>query len=62
MAAELRVENKLENLVYARSRLVHAGASKGVDVIDVPYLNLEDMEGMKKEASFFIPSISSKFK
>ena len=50
MAAELRVENKLENLVYARSRLVHAGASKGVDVIDVPYLNLEDMEGMKKEA------------
>ena len=52
MAAELRVENKLENLVYARSRLVHAGASKGVDVIDVPYLNLEDMEGMKKEAQF----------
>jgi len=52
MAAELRVENKLENLVYARSRLVHAGASKGVDVIDVPYLNLEDMEGMKKEAHF----------
>ncbi|MDC2993262.1 CoA ester lyase [Candidatus Pelagibacter sp.] len=52
MAAELRVENKLENLVYARSRLVHAGASKGVDVIDVPYLNLDDMEGMKKEAQF----------
>ena len=52
MAAELRVENKLENLVYARSKLVHAGASKGVDVIDVPYLNLEDMEGMKKEAQF----------
>ena len=52
MAAELRVENKLENLVYARSRLVHAGASKGVDVIDVPYLNLEDMEGMKQEAQF----------
>ena len=52
MAAELRVENKVENLVYARSRLVHAGASKGVDVIDVPYLNLEDMEGMKKEAQF----------
>ena len=52
MAAELRVENKLENLVYARSRLVHAGASKGVDVIDVPYLNLENMEGMKKEAQF----------
>ena len=50
MAAELRVKNKFENLVYARSRLVHAGASVGVDVIDVPYLDLENMEGMKREA------------
>tara|TARA_B100001173_G_scaffold305290_1_gene310486 strand:+ start:130 stop:990 length:861 start_codon:yes stop_codon:yes gene_type:complete len=50
MAAELRVPNKFENLIYARSKLVHAGASVGVDVIDVPYLDLEDMNGMKKEA------------
>ena len=50
MAAELRVENKPENLVYARSKLVHAGASVGVDVVDVPYLDLDDMDGMKKEA------------
>jgi len=50
MAAELRVPNSFENLVYARSKLVHAGASVGVDVIDVPYLDLEDMNGMKKEA------------
>ena len=50
MAAELRVPNSYENLVYARSKLVHAGASVGVDVIDVPYLDLEDMNGMKKEA------------
>ena len=50
MAAELRVDNKWENLVYARSKLVHAGASAGLDVIDVPYLDLENMEGMKKEA------------
>tara|TARA_Y100000992_G_scaffold283368_1_gene232617 strand:- start:1879 stop:2739 length:861 start_codon:yes stop_codon:yes gene_type:complete len=50
MAAELRVENSWENLVYARSKLVHAGASVGVDVIDVPYLDLENMDGMKKEA------------
>ena len=50
MAAELRVPNKYENLVYARSKLVHAGASVGIDVIDVPYLDLEDMDGMKKEA------------
>ncbi len=52
MAAELRVENKPENLVYARSKLVHAGASVGVDVIDVPYLDLENMGGLKKEAEF----------
>ena len=50
MAAELRVPNNYENLIYARSKLVHAGASVGVDVIDVPYLDLEEMDGMKKEA------------
>ena len=50
MAAELRVDNKWENLLYARSKLVHAGASAGLDVIDVPYLDLENMDGMKKEA------------
>ena len=50
MAAELRVPNEYKNLIYARSKLVHAGASVGVDVIDVPYLDLEDMNGMKKEA------------
>ena len=50
MAAELRVPNNYQNLLYARSKLVHAGASVGIDVIDVPYFDLEDMEGMKKEA------------
>ena len=50
MAAELRVPNNYQNLIYARSKLVHAGASAGVDVIDVPYLDLEDMDGMRKEA------------
>ena len=50
MAAELRAPNSYENLIYARSKLVHAGASVGIDVIDVPYLDLEDMDGMKKEA------------
>ena len=50
MAAELRVPNEYKSLIYARSKLVHAGASVGIDVIDVPYLDLEDMDGMKKEA------------
>ncbi len=51
MAAELRVEPKWEALLYARSRLVHAAASAQVDLIDVPYLDLEDMAGLEREAA-----------
>ncbi|EDP61045.1 Citryl-CoA lyase [alpha proteobacterium BAL199] len=39
-----------EALLYARSRVVHAAAGAGVDVIDVPFLDLNDMDGMKREA------------
>ncbi|MCH2669619.1 MAG: CoA ester lyase [Gammaproteobacteria bacterium] len=46
MAAELRCESTWESLLYARSRVVHAAASAGLDVIDVPYLDLEDEAGM----------------
>jgi (S)-citramalyl-CoA lyase len=50
MAAELRCQNAWEPLLYARSRVVHAAASAGLDVIDVPYLDLEDPAGMVAEA------------
>ena len=50
MAAELRCKNEWGPLLYARSRVVHAASSNGLDVIDVPYLDLEDMEGMKNLA------------
>lgn len=50
MAAELRCRNAYEPLLYARSRIVHAAAGAGLDVIDVPYLYLEDPAGMKREA------------
>ncbi|MCP5155759.1 MAG: CoA ester lyase [Ectothiorhodospiraceae bacterium] len=50
MAAELRVEPQWEGLLYARARVVHAAASAGVDVVDVPYLDLGDMAGMEREA------------
>lgn len=50
MAAELRCKNAWEPLLYARSRVVHAAASAGLDVIDVPYLDLDDPEGMRVEA------------
>ena len=46
MAAELRCQNAWEPLLYARSKLVHAAASAGLDVIDVPYLDLQDPDGM----------------
>lgn len=50
MAAELRCQNAWEPLLYARSRLVHAAASAGLDVIDVPYLDLEDPAGLRVAA------------
>ena len=46
MAAELGCENAWEPLLYARSRVVHAAVSAGLDVIDVPFLDLEDHDGM----------------
>ena len=50
MAAELRCRNAFEPLLYARSRVVHAAASVGLDAIDVPWLDLEDPDGMVVEA------------
>ncbi|MDP6173650.1 MAG: CoA ester lyase [Rhodospirillales bacterium] len=51
MAAELRVEPIWDALFYARTRLVHAAASAGIDLIDAPRLDLEDMAGLELEAS-----------
>lgn len=50
MAAELRCVNSFETMIYARSRVVHAAASQGLDAVDVPFLDLEDPEGMRVEA------------
>jgi (S)-citramalyl-CoA lyase len=50
LSADLRCEKNWEALLYARSRLVHAAASAGIDLLDVPYLNLDDAEGLKREA------------
>ena len=51
MAAELRCKAAWEPLLYARSRVVHAAASAGIDAIDVPWLDLEDPEGLRREAA-----------
>jgi (S)-citramalyl-CoA lyase len=50
MAADLRTTPTWDNLFYARSRVVHAAAGAGVDLLDVPWLDLEDMEGLEREA------------
>ena len=50
MAADLRTTPTWDNLLYARSRVVHAAAGAGIDLIDVPYLDLNDMDGMRREA------------
>ena len=50
MAADLRCKNAWEPLLYARSKVVHAAATAGIDAIDVPYLDLDDPEGMRHEA------------
>lgn len=51
MSADLRCQKAWEPLLYTRSRLVHAAASAGVDLLDVPFLNLEDQEGLREEAT-----------
>ena len=50
MAAELRCQNNFDSLIYARARVVHASAAAGLDVLDVPFLDLDDPEGMRVEA------------
>jgi (S)-citramalyl-CoA lyase len=51
MAADLRCKGTWMALQYARSRVVHAAATAGVDVLDVPFLDLEDREGLVREAT-----------
>jgi citrate lyase beta subunit len=50
MSAELRCQKAWEPLLYTRSRLVHAAASAGIDLLDVPYLTLDDPDGLRQEA------------
>ena len=51
MSAELRCQNSWNNLLYARSKVVHAAASKQLDVIDVPFLDIDNLKKMKEEAT-----------
>lgn len=50
LAADLRLVANWEGLLYGRSRVVHAAASAGIDVLDVPYLHFGDPAGLELEA------------
>ena len=50
LSSDIGCENSWETMLYARSRVVAAAAGAGLDAIDVPWLDLEDMEGMATEA------------
>ncbi|MED5532104.1 MAG: CoA ester lyase [Pseudomonadota bacterium] len=50
MAAELRCKLAWDQLLYARSRVVHAAASTGLDAIDGPFMDLEDPAGNIEQA------------
>lgn len=50
MAADLRVEPTWNGLLHARQRAVHAAAGADVDMIDVPFLDLNDMPGLEEAA------------
>ncbi len=50
LAAELRCSTGWEALLYARSRVVHAAALAGVPAIDMPFLDVHDVDALAREA------------
>ena len=50
LATELRATTGWEALSYARGRSVHAAALAGLDVMDMPYLAVDDPDGLREEA------------
>ncbi len=49
MSAALGCEMAWEPLLYARSRVVHAGASAGIEVLDSPFPDVGDLEGLARD-------------
>jgi len=50
LASALRCTPDWQPLLYARQRLIHAAASTGLDVMDMPYLHIADKDGLLHEA------------
>ena len=50
LSAELGISMDWKALLYGRTRMVHFAALAGLEVIDVPYLDLDDVAGHRAEA------------
>lgn len=50
LAADLHAELAWEPMLWPRSRIVQAAAASGIPAFDVPFLNIHDAEGLRKEA------------
>lgn len=50
LALELRADPSWEPLLYARSRVVHAAALRGLDAIDMPSVDFGEMSRLREEA------------
>ena len=49
MAADLGAETAWEPLLWVRSRVIQAAAAAGVPVLDSPYFDITNLEGLKQE-------------
>jgi (S)-citramalyl-CoA lyase len=49
MAADLGAKTAWETLLFVRSRIVQVAASAGVVVVDTPFFDIADLEGLKRE-------------
>jgi (S)-citramalyl-CoA lyase len=49
LSTALGCEMAWEPLLYARSRVVHAGASAGIEVLDSPFPDVGDLEGLARD-------------
>jgi (S)-citramalyl-CoA lyase len=49
MAADLGATTGWETLSFVRSRIIQAASSGGVVVIDSPYFDIDDLDGLKRE-------------
>jgi (S)-citramalyl-CoA lyase len=49
MAADLGAKTTWETLFFVRSRILQVAASAGVVVVDSPFFDIADLEGLKRE-------------